>query len=382
MIGAAPVPAQFFDGLSARRHPVFVNLSRDGSGLLIDKAERGGTPMVWPLDRLRRLADTAVRGELTLTLLSETDDESPRDPARLVLTDPALIDWLGKHAKGLDRRDTRRGTGMRVVSRLVLAVVAVLAILFVLLPRMADFMAERMPLETEQRFGRSVVAQMERFLGARDGRSLACDAPAGRAALDKMVVRLTEGQDLAYPLNVGVLNHRMVNAFAAPGGNVMLVRGLLDQAASAEEVAAVLAHEIGHVEARDPTRLTLRAAGSAGILSIVLGDISGGALVGIAGEYLLQSAYTREAEAQADRFALRLLNEAGVSSSGMADFFLRIGGKSGGDIPEYLSSHPASSARADRAASNAATQVVTTPILTDDEWRDLQAICDGFNVKP
>ncbi|MFN4171575.1 MAG: M48 family metallopeptidase [Pseudorhodobacter sp.] len=382
MIGAAPVPAQFFDGLSARRHPVFVSVSRDGSGLLIDKAERGGTPLTWPLDRLRRLADTAVRGELVLTLVAETEDESPRDPARLVLADPALIDWVGRHAKTLDRRDTRRGTAMRIVSRLALAVVAILAILFVLLPRMADFMAERMPLETEQRFGRTVVAQMERFLGAREGRSLACDAPEGRAALDKMVARLTAGQELNYPLNVGVLNHRMVNAFAAPGGHVMLLRGLLDQAASPEEVAAVLAHEIGHVEARDPTRLTLRAAGSAGIVSIVLGDVSGGALVAVAGEYLLQSSYTREAEAQADRFALRLLNEAGVSSRGMADFFLRIGGKSGGEIPEYLSSHPASTARAERAARNSEDQSATTPILTDREWRDLQAICNAFNVTP
>jgi Zn-dependent protease with chaperone function len=382
MIGAAPVSAQFFDGLSARRHPVLVTVSRDGAGLLIDKEERGGTPMVWPLDRLRRLSDAAVRGELTLTLVAETEDEAPRDAARLVLTDPAMIDWLGKAAKGLDRRDTRRGTGMRVATRLAVAAVAILAILFVLLPRMADFMAELMPLETEQRFGRSVVSQMERFLGGGPNRSLACEAPEGRAALDKMIARLTEGQDLAYPLSVGVLNHRMVNAFAAPGGNVMLVRGLLDQATSAEEVAAVLAHEVGHVEARDPTRLTLRAAGSAGILSIVLGDVSGGTLVGVAGEYLLQSSYTREAEAAADRFALRLMNEAGVSSRGMADFFLRIGGKSGGDIPEYLSSHPASEARADRAARNADGQATTTPILTDEEWRALRGICDHFNVKP
>jgi len=382
MIGAAPVSAQFFDGLSARRHPVFVSVSRDGSGLLIDKAERGGTPIVWPLDRIRRLSDSAAPEEMTLTLVAETDDESPRDPARLILTDAGLIDWLDKTAKGLDRRDTRRGTGFRVVTRLAVATVAILAILFVLLPRMADFMAELMPLETEQRFGRSVVSQMERFLGGGPNRSLVCDAPEGRAALDKMIARLTDGQDLAYPLSVGVLNHRMVNAFAAPGGNVMLVRGLLDQATSAEEVAAVLAHEIGHVEARDPTRLTLRAAGSAGILSIVLGDVSGGTMVGIAGEYLLQSAYTREAEAAADRFALRLMTDAGVSSRGMADFFLRIGGKSGGDIPEYLSSHPASEARADRAARHADDQGDTTPILSDDEWRALRGICDHFNVKP
>ncbi|MBL4918409.1 M48 family metallopeptidase [Szabonella alba] len=382
MTGAAPVPAQFFDGHSARRHAVLVSPTRDGSGLMIERAERGGTAEIWPLDRLRRLADTAGRGELILTRLAETEDESPRDVARLVLSDPGLIGWVTQNAPGLDRRDTRQGTARRIVTRLALAVAAILVMLFVILPRMSDFMAERLPLETEQRFGRAVVDQMQRFLGARDGQNLTCEAPEGVAALNRMVARLSEGRDLAYPLQVGVLNHRMVNAFAAPGGHVMLVRGLLDQAESPEEVAAVLAHEIGHVEARDSTRLMLRAAGSAGIVSIVLGDVSGGTLVAIAGEYLLQSAYTREAEAGADRFALEMLNAAGVSSQGMADFFLRIGGKSESSIPEYLSSHPSSAARAGRAAENAQARPGSEPVLTEDEWRDLRAICDGFSVAP
>ena len=62
-----------------------------------------------------------------------------------------------------------------------------------------------------------------------------------------------------------VRQHKTINAFAVPGGNVVLFEGLLDAARSPEEVAGVLGHEVGHVMNRDPMRLNLRSAGSVGI---------------------------------------------------------------------------------------------------------------------
>lgn len=375
MIGAAPVEANFYDGLSAQRHTVNVSISRDGSGLVIDKQSLGGTPLIWPLDRLRALSDKKLTDTLTLTIHSDTDDESPRDPARLVLADPALIGWLRGNAPKLSKRDTRRGTTGKILTRLGMAVVAIGVIVFIILPRMSDYLADRMPLETEIRFGKAVIAQMETLLGKRKGNDLVCSNAKGLAALERMKTRLTKGQDLNYELSLSVLNHEMVNAFAAPGGQVVLIRGLLDKAETADEVAAVLAHEIGHVEARDPTRLTLRAAGSAGIVSIILGDVSGGTVIAMLGDHLLQTAYTREAEANADAFGLRMLNQAEVSTAGMVEFFKRIDKLGGSDIPEYLSSHPSSLTRADRARENAEAQKNTTPVLSDDDWQALKNIC-------
>lgn len=64
-----------------------------------------------------------------------------------------------------------------------------------------------------------------------------------------------------------------------PGGLIILFRGLIDAAESSDEVAAVYAHELGHVVARDPTRIALRSAGSIGVLGLLLGDFAGGAVV-------------------------------------------------------------------------------------------------------
>ncbi len=374
MIGAAPVPAIYFDGHTAQRHPVSVSVSRDGRGLLIDRQSPGGTPMLWPLDRLRSLADQARSDSLSLTLHADTDDETPRDPARLVIHDADLQAWLRLSAPSLKKRDVRRGTATKILSRLAVAVVSIGVIIFVILPRMSDFLANRMPLETEVRFGEAVVEQMERFLGGRSG-SLVCADDEGEAVLERLAARLTDGQDLKYDLKLSVLNHPMVNAFAAPGGHVVILRGLLDKADNPEEVAAVLAHEIGHVEARDPTRLMLRAAGSAGIVSIILGDVSGGTVIGVLGDQLLQSSYTRAAEAKADEFAIAMLNRAAISSEAFGDFFDKLAELEGIEIPEYLSSHPSSAARAERARENARSQGVTSPALSKADWAALKKVC-------
>jgi predicted Zn-dependent protease len=189
-----------------------------------------------------------------------------------------------------------------------------------------------------------------------------------------MRARLIGGRDLGYALDLRVFDHEMVNAFAAPGGQIVIFRGLIDEAESAEELAAVLGHEIGHVVARDPTRLTLRAAGSAGILSIVLGDVTGGTVIAAAGDHLLQTAYTRDAEAAADVYALGLLNDAGIDTAPMAGFFDRIA-KMTDILPEYLSSHPLSASRADAARTNAARHEDTKPVVSAAEWQDLRNIC-------
>lgn len=351
--------AVWFDGLSARRQAVMVEVTGNGRGLRF-----GGE--VWPLDRLRR-----IEGEgLVLALATEGGDEVPQGPARLVLGEGPLADWVRAEARALDRRDIRRGTWGRVAGRVALAGAALAAILFLLLPRISDMLADQVPRAQEVAFGQAVLRQVEGMLGAEG--SLVCDDPAGLAALEKMGRRLTAGQGLAYEIRLSVLDHEMLNAFAAPGGYVVILRGLLEAAETPEEVAGVLAHEIGHVEARDPLRLAFRSAGSAGILALVLGDVTGGTVIGLAGDYLLRASYTREAEAAADGFAHDLLARTGVGTEGLAAFFDRIEGM-GGDVPEFLSTHPSSEGRAE--AARAAGGGAAEPVLNDAEWQALRGIC-------
>lgn len=366
------IAATYLDGLSAAQHAVTVEPTGDLRALAITLAD--GRVIHWPFDRLREISGGSDSARLALALSAAEEDETGRDAARLIVTDPAAVAWFRQRVGGLQSRDLRPGTGRRVALWLGGAAAAVALMLFVILPAMADYMAAHLPLEAETALGATVMKQVETMVGDGTGRDLVCRDVKGLAALARLQERLAAGAGLAQAITLSVFDSEMVNAFAAPGGQVIIFRGLLDEAASADQVAGVLAHEIGHVAARDPTRIALRSAGSAGILALVLGDVTGGTTVAMAGDYLLTNAYTRDAEATADDFGLALLANTGVSSAGMGDFFERIIEETDG-MPEFMSSHPLSKKRADLARSHAAGQGATTPALSDADWQALKAIC-------
>jgi predicted Zn-dependent protease len=276
----------------------------------------------------------------------------------------------------LRKSDLARGTTRRILRTGALAVGALALMLLVILPGLAGTLARVMPTQTEERFGRAAVTQMQRFLAATGAPAERCTDPDGQAALDAMTARLIDGRAIPYDLKVLVLDHPMLNAFAAPGGHVVLLRGLLDQTDGPDAVAAVLAHEIGHVASRDPTRNALRVAGSAGILSLILGDVAGGAVLVAVADQMLNSAYSRRAEQDADAYALAMLNDAGISTAAFGAFFDTLAkAEDGMTLPEYLSTHPATDQRAANARANADRQSDTTPALTDAQWRALRQIC-------
>lgn len=369
---------RFFDGESGQRLDVDLAVDTAAETLRLSHPELPLGSQYWPLDAIRALADHARTDQVVLTLRADAAlDSGLIRTARLTVEDADMISILTRLCPDLKRRDVAQGTGRKVATRVGLAAAALGLMIFVILPAMANTLATLIPIEREVAYGKTVVNQMERFLGGKEVGGLACTNPDGRAALDKMTARLTEAGDLRYDLNIGVFNHKMVNAFAAPGGQIVILRGLLDRAETPDEIAAVLAHEIGHVEARDTTRNALRAAGSAGLLALVLGDFAGGSAVVVAAEYTLNASYTREAEAAADVFALNMMEAAGADAEALATFFDSLDGleRTLPDLPEYLSSHPETTDRAEAARTFAKSQGRTTPILDDKEWAALQNIC-------
>ncbi|WP_299047993.1 M48 family metallopeptidase [uncultured Tateyamaria sp.] len=371
---------RFFDGETGQRLYVDLSLDKAAQTLRLTHPDLPMGAQYWPLDAIRAQDDHARRGQMSLGLAAEASlDGRLIRTARLVINDPDMVAALRVACPNLGRRDMAAGTGRKVMTWVGGAVAAVGLMVFVILPALANVMAALIPIDREIAAGERMVAQIERFLGADASGDLVCDAPAGQAALDAMTAQLTAHTAVEYDLTVTVFNHKMVNAFATMGGQIVLMRGLIDQAQSPDEVAAVLAHEIGHVESRDPTRGALRAAGSAGLLSLVLGDFAGGAAVVVMAEYTLNAAYTREAEGEADQYALRMLDRAGVDAGALGTFFdsLEEIERRMPDLPVYLSSHPETEARADAARDFARGQGPTTPSLSADQWADLRAICAG-----
>ncbi len=371
--------ARYFDGETGLRLDADLSLDTAAQVLTLCHPALPQGVQHWPLNALRALTDQARTDQLVMTLKAgHSYDSGLIDTARLTVSDAQMIRDITRLCPDLKRRDVAPGTARRVVTRLGLAVGALAMMIFVILPAMAGTMALIIPIEREVAWGKSIVRQMERILGGTEAGALICSSPEGDAALQKLTDRLIQPTGVEYDLNILVMNHEMVNAFAAPGGQIVLVRGLIEAAETPDAVGAVLAHEIAHVENRDSTRGALRAAGSAGLLGMVLGDFAGGTVAVAMAEWVLSSSYTREAEAKADLYALTMLDNAGVTTTGFADFFDSLADIESimPDLPVYMSSHPETAERADAARSFAASQGQTKPLLTDAEFKALQEICD------
>jgi predicted Zn-dependent protease len=139
-----------------------------------------------------------------------------------------------------------------------------------------------------------------------------------------------------------------VNAFALPGGFVTVNMGLLRAAESGEEIAAVIAHEIQHVERRHGTRRILRELGGTMVLWAVFGGTDIQAPAFLLGQAIGMK-YDRDQETESDTLGLELLKKADVDPRGMASFFERLAAESPLNPPELLSTHPDPGNRAERA---------------------------------
>lgn len=368
-----PVAAVFFDGETSARHDVTVSVDWRTPPALILDGQAEGLPARWLLERLRGLSDQADKGTLVVTLLADTADEAPRAPARLVISDPGLSDWIIRSRPSLFKRDLREGTGFRLATRALAAAVAFLVILFVLLPQMANTLAALIPPEREAALGRATVRQIELLFGSE----ARCDDAEAQAIWNDMAERFVDRARYDAPLRVIVMDHPMINAFAAPGGHVVFFRGMIDEAQSADELAAVMAHEIGHVVARDPTRLMLRSVGSVGILGLVLGDFAGGGLIVVLTDQLLESSYSREAEEEADRYAFERMIDQGLDLAALADLFGRMRDKHGDveGLASHIMTHPSFADRIAEARRQSDRVADPAPALTEAEFAILKSSC-------
>ena len=222
-------------------------------------------------------------------------------------------------------------------------------------------LAAALPPAWEQAIGDRLVAQLP---------FRRCRSEAGDAALRKLAARLIQGLEPPLALAVGVYDVAMVNAFAMPGGHVLLLRGLLRQADGPDEIAGVMAHEIGHVMRRDPIRGLVTHIGVGVAAQVAIGGGSGGSL---AAQFATLS-YSREVEAAADREAVTLLRRSGIGTRGFAAFFDRLAMRSPSLLPQFLSSHPAPAAREAALAAGTPTPP-SAPVLSFGEWQALRDIC-------
>lgn len=239
-----------------------------------------------------------------------------------------------------------------------LAGVAVIACIllagyFLGLPAAAERIAARIPIETEKTLGRQALAWLDEKGWLRPTNLDKNTQKGIRRRFDRLRSKLPLKNHYQLEFRAGVIG---ANAFALPGGTIVITDDMVKAAETPEEVQAVLAHEIGHVELRHTLRSVLQNSVTAVVVATITADAAS-LSVAVAGLPVLvaQTKYSREFEAAADDFAFKLLKQKGYSPAAFASLMERLAKKHEQQERAfaYVSSHPVTAERVKRARAAA-----------------------------
>ena len=358
--------AHYLDGRTPVRRAARVTIGHTGLEITLTD----GGSFRWPLSQVRQTQGFREGEQVRL--------ERGGDLAEaLLIGDVAFLSALRAAAPDAARafhepRRRRLRAGLAGLAAVV--AVALGAGLYVWgIPALAGVAAARVPVAWEVALGETAIAQLA-------PPAKRCTDPERQRRIDEITGLLVRTlPEPRYPFRVTLVDHPMVNAFATPGGFIVIFRGLLERTDSAEELAGVLAHEIQHVLHRDATRAILRQASTGILLAALLGDVSGVVAFGVESARMVADLrHNREAEHDADRDGMRMLHAAAVDPEGMLAFFRGMQQLEGTTpaAARYLSTHPTAGDRL-QALTALAAQGSRPPVklLADYDWEDIKQIC-------
>ncbi len=215
---------------------------------------------------------------------------------------------------------------------LFLGIVTGLVILyFLLVPWLSEKMASTVSVKTEEGFGEAVYGAL-----TLEGQ----DVPEATAVINDFfdVMAVSTG----YTIRITVIKGETVNAFALPGGRIIVYSALLKQMATYPELAALLSHEFTHVNNKHSTRAIFRRLGSKIFLGLLFGKM--GSVTSVLADHadnLKSLTYSRKLEKEADREGLSMLMARKIDPRGFVDLFQHLKESAPASaMPEFLGSHP------------------------------------------
>ncbi len=272
------------------------------------------------------------------------------DGGQLQCPDHPLLDRL-PHEVGSEGVVAWLEQRLAVATACIALVIGMLAWTYLYaLPVVAEKIAMRIPLETERKLGIQTLAWLDEHAWFEASHLSPQRQALLRDGFRRLYAKLP--QQAYYRLEFRNSTFIGPNAFALPGGTIVITDAMVALAEQDDEIMAVLAHEIGHVELRHTMRQVIQGSITAAIATTVAGDAASlsAAVAGLPAA-IAQAKYSRAAESEADAYAFRLLRQRGLSAEAFAALMERVAKKEDG-LPQsmgFLSSHPTTRERIKQA---------------------------------
>lgn len=343
---------RFYDGQTARPHDVDFGVS--GDVLILRDRQSHRQLTCWTIAEMRAVDSNVLNGEMTFR-------HGLYPEQRLILSATASRDRLLDQATHLRhwKRYERLVVG-RTIGALALGGLAIILGCYFGLPKLAVALVDHMPQEWDSKLGdpirRSILHQ-----------KASCTGAAGQAAIDQLGARLQPPTIATLPLTIDVVQVEDINAFALPGNHIVVFAGLIAKAETPEMLAGVLAHEMGHLEMRHPTRGVIEQMGLAAAINLLAGNNA----ISNLGQVMAGLSYTRDMERQADERAIALLHRADIRADGLAGFFEVLKREEKLHLPALLSDHPGLDDRVSATKQDASGG----PAMSAADWQAIKSMC-------
>ena len=354
--------AKYYDGIKADSYNVEIDF--DDSVLLIEFLEIEKS-LEWRYSSLQ--------------ITEKPEDDRPliivnylENNAKIVLQDNTLYDFI---IRKIPKKNTPLISISTSYTALILWLIPAIAIIigiYWFAPQLASFSAKNFPRSWEKSLGQYTV-------DAITGDKTVCKNQEGVKALHKFVNILSGYAENQPFITAKVIQEKDVNAFATSGGNIVIFSKLIEKADNQDELAGVIAHEMGHVIKRHPTQTLVRVVGLELVVKMAFGESNTSSI----GNSLFGLRYNRIFEREADEIATQILYNAGIDNRSFMKFFIRLRSEEkvkDEKILSYISTHPATSERIE-AIEKAKNVSISVPILTNDEWKSLKNICGDTSIK-
>ncbi len=270
---------------------------------------------------------------------------------RAILKHPTIANHPALRSQVSEARHKRR-IGLAIFLMVVITLVAAPILLLTRVDSATAWLAHQLPESWENQLGETALAQY------RLSHELLDQDQTDPLLAPLVAPLLTTLEEHPYSFRFHIARDAAINAFALPGGHVVINSGLIEEADTAEELLGVVGHELAHVTQQHGVRNLLGSAGIYLVFSTVIGDAGGVMGVGAnLAPYLLNQSYSRKFEAEADVYSYELLAQAQVDPAGLSRFFTRLMEQEQDEAAEvvlspalqkaldYLGTHPTSSAR-------------------------------------
>lgn len=361
--------ARLFDGKSAKAQSVSVEIKDD----MLQIISEAGAPLCnWPLASLRDENAGPASGELRLSVAGDS-------AARLIVDNPDFI-------RDIEARCPRLRKSRPLVSGWWKpyafwgggAIASIIFIFAVVLPVLTTQIAWIIPDKLREDIGEQTKSFIIDTIASKQNSTadaIICRNSNGEREIAKVLqtLNISAGEEVRN-IQVTVIKSPIANAFALPGGKILVFSGLLDLADDANGFSGVLAHELAHAKFRHPMKNFVLSTGVATIFSLIVGDASGGIALATIGQMAVSSTYSRDLETEADEMAILLMQSSGFDVSPMNGLLQKIHASNKSEAFDFaiFDTHPGIK---ERLALISAAGETGGPAMTREAWGQVRKMC-------